>query len=70
MKIAVIGSGGVGGYYGGLLAQQGHAVTCVAGALDVKNYTLRDFASRFEFSRQQTGVNKGMGGYFLDFGHF
>lgn len=39
MKIAVIGTGGVGGYYGGLLAQQGHAVTCVAGALDVKNYT-------------------------------
>jgi len=30
MKIAVIGSGGVGGYYGGLLAQQGHAVTFVA----------------------------------------
>jgi 2-dehydropantoate 2-reductase len=30
MKIAVIGSGGVGGYYGGLLARQGHAVTFVA----------------------------------------
>lgn len=30
MKIAVIGTGGVGGYYGGLLAQQGHAVTFVA----------------------------------------
>jgi len=30
MKIAVIGSGGVGGYYGGLLAQQGHAVTFLA----------------------------------------
>ncbi len=30
MKIAVIGTGGVGGYYGGLLAQQGHQVTFVA----------------------------------------
>ena len=30
MKIAVIGSGSVGGYYGGLLAQQGHAVTFLA----------------------------------------
>ena len=29
MKIAVMGSGGVGGYYGGLLAQQGHDVTFV-----------------------------------------
>lgn len=30
MKIAIIGSGGVGGYYGGLLARQGHEVTFVA----------------------------------------
>ncbi|MDO9066591.1 MAG: 2-dehydropantoate 2-reductase N-terminal domain-containing protein, partial [Chloroflexota bacterium] len=30
MKIAIFGAGGVGGYYGGLLAQQGHAVTFVA----------------------------------------
>lgn len=30
MKIAVIGAGGVGGYYGGLLAQQGEDVTFVA----------------------------------------
>ena len=30
MKIAVMGTGGVGGYYGGLLAQQGHAVTFIA----------------------------------------
>ena len=30
MKVAVIGTGGVGGYYGGLLAQQGHEVTFVA----------------------------------------
>ncbi|MCJ7703282.1 MAG: 2-dehydropantoate 2-reductase [Anaerolineales bacterium] len=30
MKIAVMGSGGVGGYYGGLLARQGHDVTFIA----------------------------------------
>lgn len=30
VKIAVIGAGGVGGYYGGLLARQGHAVTFLA----------------------------------------
>ena len=30
MKIAVIGAGGVGGYYGGLLAQRGHDVTFIA----------------------------------------
>jgi hypothetical protein len=29
----------VGGYYGGLFAQHGHAVTCVAATLDVKDYT-------------------------------
>ncbi|HEY3310301.1 MAG TPA: 2-dehydropantoate 2-reductase [Anaerolineales bacterium] len=30
MKIAILGSGGVGGYYGGLLAMQGHEVVFVA----------------------------------------
>lgn len=30
MKIAIVGTGGVGGYYGGLLAKQGHAVTFLA----------------------------------------
>jgi 2-dehydropantoate 2-reductase len=30
MKIAVVGTGGVGGYYGGLLARQGHNVTFIA----------------------------------------
>lgn len=30
MRIAVMGTGGVGGYYGGLLAQAGHAVTFIA----------------------------------------
>jgi 2-dehydropantoate 2-reductase len=30
MKIAVMGTGGVGGYYGGLLAQKGHKVSFIA----------------------------------------
>jgi len=30
MKIAIMGTGGVGGYYGGLLAQHGHDVTFIA----------------------------------------
>ncbi len=30
MKIAVLGTGGVGGYYGALLARKGHAVTFIA----------------------------------------
>jgi 2-dehydropantoate 2-reductase len=30
MKIAIMGTGGVGGYYGGLLAQRGHDVTFIA----------------------------------------
>lgn len=30
MKIAIMGTGGVGGYYGGLLARQGHEVTFIA----------------------------------------
>jgi len=30
MRVAVMGTGGVGGYYGGLLAQGGHAVTFIA----------------------------------------
>ena len=32
MKIAIMGSGGIGGYYGGLLARAGHAVTFIARA--------------------------------------
>jgi len=30
MKFAIFGSGGVGGYFGGRLAQAGHDVTCIA----------------------------------------
>ena len=30
MKIAILGAGGVGGYYGGLLARQGHSVCVLA----------------------------------------
>ena len=30
MKVAIVGAGGVGGYFGGLLARAGHEVTYVA----------------------------------------
>ena len=30
MKVAVMGTGGVGGYFGGLLARAGHEVTFIA----------------------------------------
>jgi len=30
MKIAILGAGGVGGYYGGLLARNGHEVCVLA----------------------------------------
>jgi 2-dehydropantoate 2-reductase len=30
MKIAIMGTGGVGGYYGAMLARAGHEVTCIA----------------------------------------
>ena len=30
MKVAIVGAGGVGGYFGGLLARAGHDVTFVA----------------------------------------
>jgi len=30
IKIAILGAGGVGGYYGGLLAHSGHDVTLIA----------------------------------------
>src|SRR3989442_14769127 len=30
MRIAVFGSGGIGGYYGALLAKAGHDVVCIA----------------------------------------
>ncbi len=36
MKIAMMGAGGVGGYYGGLLAQQGHEVAFIARGAHLK----------------------------------
>ena len=36
MKIAIMGTGGVGGYYGGLLAKQGHQVTFIARGAHLK----------------------------------
>ena len=40
MKIAIMGTGGVGGYYGGLLAQQGNDVTFIARGAHLK--TIRE----------------------------
>lgn len=36
MKIAIMGTGGVGGYYGGLLAKAGHEVTFIARGANLK----------------------------------
>ena len=36
MKIAIMGTGGVGGYYGGLLARRGHDVTFIARGAHLK----------------------------------
>ena len=36
MKIAIMGTGGVGGYYGGLLAQKGHDVIFIARGANLK----------------------------------
>lgn len=36
MKIGIMGSGGVGGYYGGLLLRAGHEVTLIARGAHLK----------------------------------
>src|SRR5690242_8509381 len=46
MRIAVMGTGGLGGYYGGILARAGHEVTCIArgahlGAIHEHGLTVR-----------------------------
>ena len=38
MKIVIMGTGGVGGYFGGLLARAGHEVTFIAAALTYKPF--------------------------------
>lgn len=49
MRIAVIGSGGVGGYFGGRLAQAGHEVTFVARGKHLA--AIRDNGLRIESAR-------------------
>ena len=63
MKVAIVGAGGVGGYFGGLLARAGHDVTFVArgahldaikrnGGLRVESQNDGDFfAARQRYSR-------------------
>ena len=46
MKIAILGSGGVGGYYGGLLARSGHDVTFLARGAHLA--AIRDHGLRVE----------------------
>ena len=42
MKIAIMGAGGIGGYYGGLLALHGHDVTFVAREAHLKAIQEKD----------------------------
>ena len=46
MRIAVVGAGGVGGYYGGLLAQHGHAVQLLARGPHLEAIRLRGLEVR------------------------
>jgi len=42
MKFAVMGAGGVGAYFGGLLAKQGHEVTLIARGEHLKALQMTD----------------------------
>jgi 2-dehydropantoate 2-reductase len=55
MKIAIMGTGGVGGYYGGLLAQAGHDVTFIArgahlAAIRTKGLEIKSVHGDFQIS--------------------
>lgn len=50
LRVAVLGPGGVGGLVGALLARQGHAVTCLAGAdtaAHIERHGLRLVSDRY-----------------------
>jgi 2-dehydropantoate 2-reductase len=50
LRVAVLGPGGVGGLLGTLLARQGHAVTCLAGAdtaAHIERHGLRLISDRY-----------------------
>jgi 2-dehydropantoate 2-reductase len=58
MKIAIMGTGGVGGYYGGLLAKAGHDVTFIArgahlGAIRDKGLQVKSVYGDFQVSSAQ-----------------
>ena len=57
MKIAVVGTGGLGGYFGGLLARAGHEVTFVARGAHLA--ALRDNGLRVESQLDGTFTVKG-----------
>ena len=57
MRIAVIGSGGVGGYFGGRLAQAGHDVTFVARGRHLA--AIRERGLRIESARGDATIHAG-----------
>ena len=57
MKIAVMGSGGTGGYFGGLLAQAGHEVTFIARGAHLE--AIRDRGLAVESSQSGSFVASG-----------
>ena len=66
MRIAVMGSGGVGGYYGGRLAQAGVDVTFIARgahleAIRTNGLTVQSAAGDFHVRPQATGDPAGVG---------
>jgi len=61
MKILVIGSGGIGGFFGGMLARAGHEVTCIARGehLDaIRNHGLKIVRDKEEFLVHPHARNK------------
>ncbi|MFI5121097.1 MAG: 2-dehydropantoate 2-reductase N-terminal domain-containing protein, partial [Thermoanaerobaculia bacterium] len=66
MRIAVIGAGGVGGYYGGILARAGHAVSLLArgahlNALKARGLEVRIPEERFTVAVQASDDPKTFG---------
>jgi 2-dehydropantoate 2-reductase len=64
MRIAVMAAGGLGGYYGGLLARQGHRVFFIArgahlGALRANGLTIKSTAGDFQIKPVEASDNPG-----------
>ena len=69
MKLAIVGAGGVGGHFGGLLARAGHEVVFIARgqhlrAIRANGLTVRSVHGDFEIPRAATAKTpdtKGVG---------